>query len=210
MPNTSDNSLNGGFTFTPITRDAAGNLGGGFQFDLPLATIQTFNNQALQFTAANSAANRQFVSRHITTAQSNVTAATAQSFQLGNTMLETSKDVSKYAIRRSGFGCFITTAICEMDGKSDDCEVLQTFRQFRDGYMASRDDGAQLVQEYYDTAPELLRRLDADAHRNAVLAALRDDYLMPAYDSIQRGQHVAALTLYVAMVAALRAYVLGD
>ena len=33
--------------------------------------------------------------------------------------------------------CFITTAVCEEEGKPDDCEELTAFRAFRDGYLKS-------------------------------------------------------------------------
>lgn len=34
--------------------------------------------------------------------------------------------------------CFITTAVCEAEGKPDDCAELTAFRAFRDGYLKAQ------------------------------------------------------------------------
>lgn len=209
MPNTSDNSISGGFSFTPVTRNAAGNLGGGFQFDLPLAAIQSFNNQALSFASNNSNLNRDFVGGIIGTAQANVTSGQNRAMDLSENIVSRSEDVARNAIKLGilGRACYITTAICEKDGLPDDCEILQTFRAFRDGYVAAHPSGPDLVREYYADAPDMLRLLDADVARNQVLEQLRDDYLMPAYHCIKRGENAAALAIYITMVASLKHYV---
>lgn len=65
MPNNADNQYSGGIAFhSPQLVLGAANgttLGGGFQFDLPLATVAAMTNDALNFTGnANSAAQAQF------------------------------------------------------------------------------------------------------------------------------------------------------
>ena len=52
--------------------------------------------------------------------------------------------------------CFITTAVCEAEGKPDDCAELTAFRRFRDGWLSQQPDGPALIEEYYEIAPAIV------------------------------------------------------
>ena len=55
--------------------------------------------------------------------------------------------------------CYITTAVCESLGKSDDCYELRTLRDYRDNYLLSNEDGVKIVDTYYNIAPTIVNRI---------------------------------------------------
>ena len=100
----------------------------------------------------------------------------------------------------SMLGCFITTAICEREGLADDCDILQTFRAFRDTYMQSTPANIAVVNEYYKIAPAILAKIQARKDGAEMLDMLRARFLMPAYAAIQAGDCERARVLYISMV----------
>ena len=96
--------------------------------------------------------------------------------------------------------CFITTAVCEAEGKPDDCAELTAFRAFRDGYLRSQPDGAALIEEYYRVAPTIVMCIDVCGDRAERYAAIRRQYLQPCYDALQAGDLAECKTKYVRMV----------
>lgn len=99
--------------------------------------------------------------------------------------------------------CFITTAICEFEGKGDDCEELTAFRSFRDNYLRACPDGAQLIEEYYDKAPGILLHIDLSRDRAKIYQNLRTTFLQPCYEDIQHGRLRQCKDRYVQMVKEL-------
>ena len=66
-----------------------------------------------------------------------------------NKAFRTSVGKADYAKIESGFHkkyCYITTAVCESQGKPDDCYELELLRSDRDGYLLATDDGKELVK----------------------------------------------------------------
>lgn len=100
--------------------------------------------------------------------------------------------------------CFITTAICEAEGKPDDCEELTAFRAFRDGYLKSQPDGQSLIDEYYNIAPGIVRCIDLCSSRQETYAKLRRTYLTPCYEDIQAGELARCKARYIQMVRDLQ------
>lgn len=99
--------------------------------------------------------------------------------------------------------CFITTAVCQAEGKSDDCEELTAFRAFRDGYLRAQPDGPALIDEYYNIAPGIVRCINLCSDAEASYAAIRAQYLAPCYDDIQNGNLARCKQRYVRMVREL-------
>ena len=96
--------------------------------------------------------------------------------------------------------CFITTAVCEAEGKPDDCAELTAFRAFRDGYLKAQPDGEALIEEYYRIAPTIVMCIDVCGDRAERYAAIREQYLQPCYDALQAGDLAGCKTKYVRMV----------
>ena len=96
--------------------------------------------------------------------------------------------------------CYITTAICEIQGKSDDCYELQTLRDYRDNWLQHQMGGSELIAEYYRTAPALATALHADENRTAIADKLYQDYLLPCISFIRNNQPEACREHYIHMV----------
>ena len=106
--------------------------------------------------------------------------------------------------RKHGF-CFVTTAVCEAEGKPDDCPELTAFRAFRDGWLMESHGGETLISEYYALAPAIVAAMRYGDCESARCAELRRDYLTPCYESLRRGDNVACRDTYLAMVRSLQA-----
>jgi len=202
-------ALSGGFSFTPGGVSINGDQitsSGGLQFDIPLATVQSFTNRALEFTSNNASLNRGFVGGVIQSGQSNLTASQNAVLDFGRTLQSTNvqlvnrvTDTQKY-IAKANKGCFITTAVCKKDGLPDDCEMLETFRTFRDTHVIAKYPSA--VREYYATAPGILERIEK--RDGEELELLKMHFLVPAFNAIKSGDIDRAMTLYFAMVIVAR------
>lgn len=100
-------------------------------------------------------------------------------------------------------GCFLTSACVDYLGKEDDCVELTKLRAFRDTYMKASDYGSNLVKEYYEVAPEIVRRINSSSNRaefyeyiNCVIADCVAD--------IDNGNNGLAMEKYVEMVRNLQ------
>ncbi len=100
--------------------------------------------------------------------------------------------------------CYITTAVCEFEGKPDDCAELTAFRAFRDGWLSETERGRALIEEYYELAPAIVTAIDYCDDRRVRYAELRRDYLTPCYEALLRGDGEACRRTYVDMVRTLR------
>lgn len=99
--------------------------------------------------------------------------------------------------------CFITTAVCEFQGKGDDCYELRTFRDFRDNWLAKAPNGQRKIQEYYLYAPILVQKIDRLPNRAAVYGGIWKDYLQPCLHQLEAGQPKACACTYETMVQKL-------
>ena len=107
--------------------------------------------------------------------------------------------------KKKAFGlCFITTAVCQQDGKPDNCEELTAFRHFRDGYLRACPDGPDLIDEYYATAPQIVLEIERKADSAARYAEIRTHWLEPCYADLQAGNLQQCKARYTAMVRQLQ------
>lgn len=111
----------------------------------------------------------------------------------------TYEDIAEGFHKRFKF-CFITTAVCQSEGKGDDCAELTAFRAFRDGYLMDTADGPALVEEYYQTAPLIVAAIDGHEDCKQRYEAIRRDYLQPCYDALLAGREAECKDRYVKMV----------
>lgn len=101
-------------------------------------------------------------------------------------------------------GCFITTAVCENFGKSDDCFELTTFRNFRDGWLTAQPDGKSLIAEYYAIAPRIVANINRAANPAKIYDTIREKYLEPCLNFIMCGDNLSCKNKYVEMVTELK------
>lgn len=100
--------------------------------------------------------------------------------------------------------CYITTAVCQNSGKSDDCYELTLLREYRDGYLRSSEHGEELIQEYYDVAPTIVKRIEKGQDKDAVYDDIYKQYLQPCISMIENKRLAECKELYCRMVRDLQ------
>lgn len=100
--------------------------------------------------------------------------------------------------------CFITTAVCEAEGKPDDCPELTAFRAFRDGWLAQTGEGQSLIRAYYEIAPAVVAAMRYGDREQLRCAQLRQEYLNPCYEALLRGDEQGCLNRYCTMIRTLQ------
>ena len=101
--------------------------------------------------------------------------------------------------------CFITTAVCEQEGKPDDCEELTAFRNFRDGYLQSCPDGPALIKAYYEIASAVVTMIGVCEHAETAYGEIRSRWLDACYRDLQQGNPEACKARYIDMVRTMEA-----
>lgn len=100
--------------------------------------------------------------------------------------------------------CYITTAVCESLDKPDDCYELNLLRSYRDGYLMSRTDGEELVRQYYDVAPTIVKHIDRREDSGAIYKAIWETYLSPCISLIESERNTECMEIYQNMVYDLK------
>lgn len=108
-------------------------------------------------------------------------------------------EISEGFRKKTGM-CFITTAVCQAEGKPDDCYELTSFRAFRDNWLAHQDGGEALIRRYYEVAPKIVTIIDHADDAPKIYAWIRDTYLSQCLDSIEKGDNRTCLERYRVMV----------
>lgn len=107
--------------------------------------------------------------------------------------------------------CYITTAVCESLGKDQDCYELKLLKEYRDQYLNVTPEGHALIEEYYDIAPTIVKRMDKQADRDRVYRELYEKYLRDCVEDIERGEYERCGRKYQEMVVELKGrYMLHD
>lgn len=124
-----------------------------------------------------------------------------------NKAFRTSVGKADFAKIESGFHkklCYITTAVCESQGKPDDCYELELLRSYRDGYLLSTEDGKELVDEYYNIAPTIVNRIGRQENADQIYGEIWDCWLADCVRLIEEGRKEACRGKYMDMVYELK------
>ncbi len=105
--------------------------------------------------------------------------------------------------------CYITTAVCESLGKSDDCYELEMLRTYRDVYLAEQADGQELIDLYYDIAPTIVNRINRQDNASAVYEGIYREYLCPCIKTIEQHENEQCKEIYTAMMQDLQKKYMG-
>lgn len=180
----------------------------GVNFDLEMPNLSALINQSFGFVQSVSAGNQAFVQNSIKQSQAFIPQIFAQAAPLYQYEAQAAEANAQAAIaaqqsasQSAGGGCFITTALCEYEGKADDCSELQTLREFRDSYMLADDNRRGMVAIYYAVAPmivERLSRLNPD-HRESIYRTI-GGFVQHACQHIRCGHFNDARVCYQAMI----------
>ncbi len=104
---------------------------------------------------------------------------------------------------RKGMFCYITTAVCKSLDKPDDCYELTTLRQYRDEYLLASEGGKLLVEEYYNIAPTIVKRIDKQDNAGDIYRGIWNKYLSPCIRLIEEERKEECREVYSQMVRKL-------
>lgn len=100
--------------------------------------------------------------------------------------------------------CYITTAVCESLGKGPDCYELSVLKAYRDEKLEATPEGHALVEEYYNIAPTIVKRMEKQPDRDRLYRKLYEDYLMPCIREIENQEYEECQARYQEMVLELK------
>ena len=132
------------------------------------------------------------------------------------------EDACNYYTKRSGGsgGCYITTIVCNILGYSDNCDVLNTLRDFRDNVLQKDKRYCGLLYQYDSVGPMIAGKiresnsegLKYDYYRKRSIMAeylqssdktfvrgIYDSFLVPIVSFIKNGYHDKAVNQYIKM-----------
>lgn len=101
----------------------------------------------------------------------------------------------------SGDGCFITAMVCDVLGFDDDCEVMETLRNFRGNVLQKNNQYRDLLFEYDYVGPKIAQNIrfeDID-----FVTALYQGFLQPITHFIKMQKEEKAVEQYKKMTRLL-------
>ena len=107
---------------------------------------------------------------------------------------------------QSGFKtklCYVTTAVCESLGKGPDCRELELLKNYRDTYLAEKENGELLIQEYYDIAPTIVKRINRSEDPQQIYSQIWNDYIYTCIQCIENNELEQCEKVYTDMVDTL-------
>ncbi|RDU23012.1 CFI-box-CTERM domain-containing protein [Anaerosacchariphilus polymeriproducens] len=99
--------------------------------------------------------------------------------------------------------CYITTAVCESLGKTDDCYELTLLRNYRDLYLQKQPNGEEVIKKYYDIAPTIVKHINKHPDNKIIYKKVWEDYLYPCIQCIELDQNKKCMKIYTDMVEIL-------
>lgn len=124
-----------------------------------------------------------------------------------NREFQTSIGKARYDDIAKGFRrklCYITTAVCESLGKEPDCYELSVLKHYRDEMLEPTPEGHALVEEYYNIAPTIVKRMEKQPECDKLYRELYQNYLMPCVRDIENQEYEACQARYQDMVLELK------
>jgi hypothetical protein len=85
-------------------------------------------------------------------------------------------------------GGFIEAIAIANEGHKSDDDLMNTFAQFRDSYMAMHPEGSKEMEWYYKNSPQVMRALARDPNAKQIARKMYVSFIKPAYAAIKRGQ----------------------
>jgi hypothetical protein len=101
--------------------------------------------------------------------------------------------------KKSSGGCFITRAIVESMGFSDDCRELRLMRKLRDTFMQETESRRAEVSKYYREALEIVNAIARHPRASEEWRRINDRWLLPIVRIAECGEVNGAFQAYRAM-----------
>ncbi len=99
--------------------------------------------------------------------------------------------------------CFITTACVQSKGLPDDCDELTVLRDFRDNYLAQKENGPALIEIYYKNSPAIVEAIDDSQDPDEIYDELFK-VIKSCVRAIKDGDNEYAFNTYCDMVINLK------
>lgn len=112
------------------------------------------------------------------------------------------KDQDKKGYTRIGW--YITTAICNILGYEDDCEVFTLTSQLRENHFAQTEEGLAFLNEYDFIGPMIADKL-YEENNVEFATSLLERFLIPCAVAIKTGNYEEAAAIYLNMIIMLKA-----
>lgn len=128
------------------------------------------------------------------------------------TFAKTKIEISTYQDIKGGFKtklCYVTTAVCESLGKDMQCYELTLLKNYRDQVLAKEEDGARLIDEYYDIAPTIVNRINKCPERDEIYASIFQEYIRPCITYIENERTDLCKSTYCTMMQQLKKDYMG-
>lgn len=120
--------------------------------------------------------------------------------------------IGKYDEIKGGFRyklCYVTSAVCESLGKPEDCYELKLLKHYRDGYLSSQPDGEALIEEYYNIAPTIVKRINKKENAKEIYQNIFEEYISPCIHNIETEDNEACKQIYTDMIRILQKEYMG-
>ena len=106
-----------------------------------------------------------------------------------------------YRGNSDGSGCYITTMVCNVLGYEDDCDVLNTLRDFRNNVLQKNPMYSLILYEYDTIGPKIAQKLKEEDV--LFVKKIYEGYLLPIVDLIKNKDNENAINKYVEMTRSL-------
>ena len=106
--------------------------------------------------------------------------------------------------KKSKGGCFISTTVCDILNKEDNCNELETLRAFRDNKLLKNKVWSRLVDEYYIIAPPISEKINNSVNSKEISQKVMDKYIKKVLVAIEKGNDSKAIEIYENMIVFLR------
>jgi len=97
-------------------------------------------------------------------------------------------------------GCFVTTAICEILDKDDNCYELETLRKFRDQVLLRDENLKSIVSEYYEISPSIVHTLTSLHFKKEFSRYLLHNHVRKIVKEIESNNNIEAINSYMLML----------
>lgn len=77
-------------------------------------------------------------------------------------------------------------------------------RLFRDEWLRNQPDGESLIADYYNIAPNIVKRIDQKADRKDIYKSIYENYILPCINHAKVKDYTESKTFYVNMVNSLK------
>lgn len=116
------------------------------------------------------------------------------------------QEAIEYSRQSRNGGCYITTMLVNILNMEDDCEIMETMRDFRDNVLSKDKKYFPLLLKYDVLGPEIASALYYDKNNKIIAKNALSTYIKPTVSYIQNKEYDKAVATYESMTEGLRIY----